>query len=140
MPRKFIPVVVVILIVLLSLGGVFVYKHKKAQVTGVQAGNQSQSQTQAASQPSDDDSKKIITEVGKLIKLPTDETPLVRSIIDVEKLKAASYGAVFKNAKDGDMVLIYSQNKQIIIYSTLDKQIIAVAPFNIATASAQPVP
>lgn len=138
MPRKFVPVLIVALVVLLGLGGILIYKNKKSQM--VQVPNQNLNQTQAASQPSDDDSKKIITEVGKLIKLPTDETPLVRSIIDVEKLKSASYGAVFKNAKDGDMVLIYSQNKQIIVYSTLDKQIIAVAPFNIATASAQPAP
>ncbi len=80
-----------------------------------------------------EEAKKLIEELGKLISLP-DEEPTVATVADVEKLKEQSF---FKNAKNGDKVVIFTNAKKAILYDPNEKKIIEVAPLNIGTPSAQ---
>ncbi len=82
------------------------------------------------------EAKKYIDEVGKLMVLPSDETPTVATVNDKDKLKNQPF---FANAENGDKVLIYTSAKKAILFRPSIDKIIEVAPINIgstATASA----
>ena len=78
--------------------------------------------------------KKLVAEVGKLIDLPTNEEPTVATVSDISKLKDQPF---FQKAKNGDKVLIYAQTRKAILYDPSSKKIIDVAPINLGTSSAQ---
>lgn len=66
---------------------------------------------------------KIITDqIQGAIDLP-QETPTLATVSDVERLKAQVF---FKNAENGDKVLIYPQTCKAILYRTTTKKIIAL--------------
>ncbi len=65
----------------------------------------------------------IVEEVGKIIELPSDETPTVATVTDAEKLKDQVF---FKKAKNGDKVLIYSNSRKAFLYRPSEKKIIEV--------------
>lgn len=69
----------------------------------------------------------LVTKIGKLIELPTDETPTVATVSDIDKLKDQPF---FKNSINSDKVLIYIQNKKAILYRPALNKIIEVAPVN----------
>ena len=77
----------------------------------------------------------LIDEVGKLIALPTDEKPTIATITDVEKVKDQVF---FRNAQNGDKVLIYVNAKKAILYRQSQKKVIEVGPINISQASSSP--
>jgi len=75
----------------------------------------------------------LIAKVGRLVVLPTGETPTIATVSDPAALKDQSF---FASAQKGDKVFIYPQAKKAILYSvTLDK-ILDVAPLNIGTQAA----
>lgn len=80
-----------------------------------------------------EETKKLITTVGKLIDLPTDEEPTIATVSDIEKLKDQPF---FAKAKMGDKVLIYTNAKKAILYDPVANKIIEVAPVNIGNATA----
>lgn len=77
----------------------------------------------------------LVGEVGKLLALPTDEKPTVATITDVEKIKEQAF---FKNAANGDKVLIYTNAKKAILYRPTENRIIEVGAVNINQASPAP--
>lgn len=85
----------------------------------------------------------LVMEVGKLLALPTDEKPTVATITDFEKLKEQSF---FKNATNGDKVLIYTNAKKAILYRPSEKKVLEVGAVNIRQQDSvssplpQPVP
>ncbi len=72
----------------------------------------------------------LVAKVSKLVVLPADETPTVATVSDTEALKDQAF---FKNAKQGDKVLIYAQAKKAILYSVELNKILEVAPLNIGS-------
>jgi len=82
-----------------------------------------------------DQNTKIIAEVGKLIKLPEGETPTVATVTDREKLSGQPF---FQNAKNGDVVIIYSNAKKAILYDPQAHKIIDVAPLSVTTPTPTP--
>jgi hypothetical protein len=77
--------------------------------------------------------------VGKLMVLPTGETPTIALVQDITKLSGQPF---YAKAKNGDTVLIYTTAKEAIIYRPSVNKIVEVAPVNIAntaSASAQSV-
>ena len=83
--------------------------------------------------------KELIDKVGKLMILPTGETPTVATVSDLAKLKNNPF---FAQAKQGDKVLIYLKAKKAILYDPLINKIIDVGPIYIPSTSAKitPVP
>lgn len=69
--------------------------------------------------------KRVIEQVGKLIKLPNNETPTVASIVDITKLPNQPF---FKDAKNGDKLLIFPVSKTAILYDPAANQIVQVGP------------
>lgn len=78
---------------------------------------------------------RLVSEVGKLMDLPSNETPTVATVTDVNKLKAEPF---FVNAKNGDKVLIYQNAKKVILYNPAAKKIINVGPFSVGGSQATP--
>lgn len=81
-----------------------------------------------------DEVRKLVVEVGKLIDLPTSEEPTVVTVTDVSKLASQPF---FAKAKNGDKVLIYTNAKKAILYDPQTKKIIDTAPINVGSPSAQ---
>lgn len=79
-------------------------------------------------QVSAEQTKSVVAMVGKLIALPTDETPSLATVQDKTKLKDQPF---FKNAVNGDKLLIYVKAKKAILYRESNNKIIEVAPINI---------
>lgn len=74
------------------------------------------------------DERNFIAEVGRSINLPSDEKPSIVTVSDVEKLANQPF---FKNAKQDDKVLIYSNNKKIILYRPSERRVIEAGTVNI---------
>lgn len=81
-------------------------------------------QTQSPSQNvKDDEVKKIVAEVAKLARLPENETPSIATITDVSKLQDQPF---FKDAKNGDILLVFNSSGKAILYDPKDKKIVDV--------------
>jgi len=76
-----------------------------------------------------DDAKQTIQEVKKIILAPT-ETPTVATVTDVTKLSGQAF---FKDALDGDKVLVYAKAKVAILYRPSKHMIINVGPVAVTT-------
>jgi len=91
-------------------------------------GGGDQQQTQNQQQIED-----LVGSVGRLIDLPTTETPTVATVNNLEALKGQEF---FARAELGDKVLIYPVAKKAILYSPTKNKIIEVAPLNIPAGEA----
>lgn len=111
-----------LVLVVLVGGGFFYFRAQQAKTP--------QNQEKAAQ----DQVKKVVAEVGKLMNLPTGEDPTVATVTDITKLKDQPF---FQKAKNGDQVLIYANAKKAILYDPNTKKIVDVAPINIGSSSAQ---
>ncbi len=117
---------IILALIILGAGGYYFYaQNQKTQVANINP--------QA---PAQEEVKKIVAEVGKLIDLPTGEDPTVATVTDITKLKDQPF---FQKAKNGDKVLIYTNARKAILYDPQARKVIDVAPINIGTQSAQPV-
>ncbi|MBI4085803.1 MAG: hypothetical protein HY433_00995 [Candidatus Liptonbacteria bacterium] len=89
---------------------------------------------QTSPQSAQDEAKKLVAEVGRLIILPADEQPTVATVDDPEQLKDQLF---FANAKKGDKVLIYTNAKKAILYNPTEGKIVEVAPVSIGQPPSQ---
>lgn len=112
-----------ILVIVLTGAGYVYFQNQKNQAAKVNPQVDAQAEV-----------KKLVSEVGKLIDLPTNEEPTVATVSDVTKLKDQAF---FQKAKNGDKVLIYTNARKAILYDPQAKKVIDVAPLNIGTQSAQ---
>lgn len=80
--------------------------------------------------------KDLTEEVGKKIALPEGETPTIATVTDVSKLSGQPF---FKNAKNGDKVIIFQSTQKAILYRPSVGKIIDVSPINLATNGASEV-
>lgn len=103
-------------------GGYFYYQSQKAQIST------------NPPQGSQEEVRKLVDEVGKLMDLPPAEVPQIATVTDVTKLQGQSF---FARAKNGDKVLIYQGAQKAILYDPIAKKIVEVAPINVGTPSAQ---
>lgn len=115
----FIKVLFMILIPLVIGGGlIYAIALKKPEFLGLPKGS-AQAQVEVET---------LVAEVSGLIALPTDEKPTVATITDVEKIRTQAF---FKNAMNGDKVLIYTNAKKAILYRPTEKKVIEVGAVNI---------
>lgn len=71
----------------------------------------------------ENDAKQTVANVGKLIALP-NEKPAIAIVSDEAKLKKQSF---FKDAKNGDKVLMYKTARKAILYRPSENKVIEVA-------------
>ena len=118
-------IAVVVVVLLATLPGYYFYQKYQ------QTRNLLQNSNAAARQQVND----IINKVGKLIVLP-NEQPTVATVSDINKLKDQAF---FKNAQNGDKVLIFRDAREAILYRPSINKIIKVGPVNLGqTNQAQP--
>jgi len=70
------------------------------------------------------ESASLVAEVGELMFLPEGETPTIATVTEPGKLANQPF---FKNAMLNDKVLIYSQERKIILYRPAENKIVEVA-------------
>lgn len=68
---------------------------------------------------------KLVDKVGDHILLPEGEQATIATVSDVTKLQDQEF---FKNAQNGDKVLIYAQAKKAILYRPSDDKVIEIGP------------
>jgi hypothetical protein len=121
---KFLKVVVptIVFLLLLASVGAAVYFYKEVDTLKKNANNTSQSDTTA-----------LVNAVGKLILLPTGETPTVATVSDLSALQGQAF---FANAKVGDKVLVYQKAKTAFLYDPAQNKIINVSPISDQPATA----
>lgn len=103
----------------------------KPSIAGIQTNNSGEQQAVADG---------IISKVGRLMMLPSDETPTVASVTDATKVNTQPF---FASAQNGDDILIYQKAQKIILYRPSTNIIINVGSITYnqtpaATPSATP--
>jgi len=78
----------------------------------------------------------ILEKVGRHIVLPNDETPTIATVSDVEKLKINQ--PFFKNAKNGNRVIVYEKASKAYLYDPIDDKIVDVGSVNLDTTIKRP--
>ncbi len=118
---------VVTVLVLLALGGFgaagYMYSQYQTLKNDPNASQKAQADKAAA----------IKAKVSKLISVPADETPTLATVTDKEKLKDQPF---FKDAQNGDQILIFPQAKKAIIYREKENRLINVGPIAITSDKA----
>lgn len=76
----------------------------------------------------DDESQEVITAVSKLAIVPVDEVPTLASVTDKDKLPDTSF---FKNAENGDRVLLYTQAQRAYLYRPSENKIVESSPLTL---------
>jgi len=74
------------------------------------------------------ETQQVIDKVGKLVQLPSGETPTLATVNDATKLKNQAF---FAGAQNGDKVLIYSKAGKAVLYRPSTNKIIAYSPVNL---------
>lgn len=112
----------VVLILIVGLGAVYVFTY--FQKDAVQS-----------SVSTDKQVAEILEKLGKLVVLPTNETPTIATVTDVDKLSGQPF---FRNAQNGDKVVIIGSTKEAILYRPSINKIITMAPINNTDLGATP--
>lgn len=74
----------------------------------------------------------IVSRVGKLMLLPSEETPTLAKVSDPSALQGQVF---FKNAVTGDIVLMYTKALRAILYDPAQNKIIEVGPITDASST-----
>lgn len=72
----------------------------------------------------------FVAKVGRSISLPTDEKPTVASVKDLNKLSGQAF---FKDAREDDKVLIYTNAKKVVLYRPSEARVVEVGSINISS-------
>lgn len=81
--------------------------------------------------------KTLTSTIGKLVLLPSDESPTIATVSDPDALSDQSF---FVGAQKDDKVLIYSNAKKAILYRPSIDKIINIAPLNLGDSVSQKTP
>lgn len=122
--RKAIIVVLVLLVIAGFCAAGYFYVKAEEYRTDPQASQQAQKNRAG----------EVKEKVGKLISVPEDETPTLATVTDKDKLKDQPF---FKDAQDGDVILIFPQAKKAIIYREDENRLINVGPIAITSDTQQ---
>lgn len=87
----------------------------------------------ATQQSSEKDIQNLVSKVGKLIELPTGEEPTVATVVNVEAL--AKEQPFYKNAKNGDRLLVYLKAQKAILYNPDKNILVNVGPVYTSVSS-----
>ena len=78
---------------------------------------------------------KVLKKVGELIQLPVGETPTMATINDAVSAKKAQ--PFLANAENGDILIIYPNAQEAIVYRPSTNKLIVVGPVNNSSGSKQ---
>ena len=89
---------------------------------------QSRQQLMTVNQESGDSSKQLLDRLGRLMVLPEGEEPTIATISDKDKLKDQPF---FAQAKNGDILIIYTKAQKAILYDKESNRIIDIVTLNL---------
>lgn len=118
--KSILAALIIVIILALAGAGYMYYQYQKTASELKKVKTQTQTTSQASK---DDQVKKIVAEVAKLARLPENETPSIATITDVSKLKDQPF---FKDAKNGDILLVFNSSGKAVLYDPKDKKIVDV--------------
>jgi hypothetical protein len=81
------------------------------------------------------DPTKLAAHVGTFLELPSDETPTLAAVREASKLRTQAF---FKNAQDGDKVLIYAKAGKAVLYRPDTKKVIEFATISLESNAKPP--
>jgi hypothetical protein len=113
-----VSILIAVLVVAAGAGAYYFYWY----VSPVAAGQDKQGEREVQS---------LVSEVGELMLLPTDEVPTVATVADKTKVQDQLF---FKNTENGDKLLAYTRSMQAVLYRPAAHKIIAVAPIVVSPA------
>lgn len=87
--------------------------------------------TRLTAKGSDKETKELVAQIDNYMLLP-DETPTLATVNDVEKLKSQEF---FKNAQNGDKVLIFSNSGRALLYRPSTKKVIEYSKVDLNTGN-----
>ncbi len=73
--------------------------------------------------------QQVAARVGRLVLLPTNETPALATVTDPSKLKS---NPLLASTHAGDKILIYAKWKQAIVYRPSINKIIDIGPVDVS--------
>lgn len=82
----------------------------------------------SAGGPAQSETQQLVNEVGKLVQLPQGETPTIATVNNATKLQNQAF---FKDAQNGDKVLIYSKSGKAVLYRPSTNKIIEYSTVNL---------
>lgn len=106
---------VIVAAAILAIGGVYCYD--KYQPLNKNQNIYAQAEAQK-------EIKSLVAAISKLMELPTGETPTLATVQDKDKIKDQLF---FKNAQNGDKLLVYTKAMKVILYRPSTKKIIEVS-------------
>lgn len=115
-------VVVIIIAVLAATGCVFMYLKYSSAQNKIKDLTDPQAQQEMAKK----EAQTLVAKVGKLIMLPAGEEPTIATVTDVDALKKEQ--PFYRDAQNGDKVIIYMQAKKAIIYNEARDILVNVGP------------
>lgn len=116
-------IVFVVIIILLAITSIYFFVQYQ----------KSQSLFKSSNTVSREEIKDLLEKLGKIIELPAEE-PTVATVSDKKKLLNQPF---FKNAQNGDKVIIFTQAKKAILYRSSINKIIEVATVNLGSTEMQ---
>ena len=111
---------------LVAVPAAYKYKDWKASHPGPQVAGEANTNEEVAS---------LVAQIGKLVLLPEGETPTIATVTEKEKLSNQYF---YKNAENGDKVLIYREAKVAYLYRPSINKIIQIAPVTVSEPSSVP--
>ncbi len=102
-----------VLVVILAVGCVFMYTQYQSAQDKIDTAKTGQSAQ----------TKDVVKAVSKLVIVPTNETPTVATVTNIEKIKSQAF---FVDARNGDKVLVYGKQKKAILYRPSTNQIVNI--------------
>lgn len=122
--NKYLRPLIALIILALLVFFAYEYAHTKNQLEKL-----SNPKTATASA-----TQQLVDSVGRLVNLPTGETPTIATVNDAAKLKSQAF---FADAKDGDKVLIYSKSGRAVLYRPSTNRVIEYSTVNLSGGTGQ---
>lgn len=116
---------IIILVLIVLVAGVFTF----LIIQNVHTKNEINSLKKHNSSAKNDGYADLVSKVGKITELPNEE-PTIATVRNIQELASEPF---FKDARNGDKVLIYTKSKKAIIYRPSTNKIIQSGPINFST-------
>ncbi len=118
--KRWWPIALLVVCVLIIGTLAYGYITTKRQLAGLASNGKTAAQNETS---------RLVTQIGEHIELPAD-TPTVATVKDVSKLQAQDF---FKNAQNGDKVLVYAKAGRAVLYRPATGKVIEYSRVNLST-------
>jgi hypothetical protein len=121
--KRWWPIALLVICVLVIGTLAYGYITTKRQLAGLAGNGKTAAQNETT---------QLVAQIGEHIELPAD-TPTIATVKDVSKLQTQEF---FKNAQNGDKVLVYTKAGRAVLYRPSTSKVIEYSRVNLNTAPA----